>query len=377
MTPLRVYMIGAFDPDYPRHQIIRAGLERVGVEVVSAILPRHQPTLRLMPQVFRRWRDARQCEVILVPAFNQLLAPFVYLLGVLVHRPVVVDYMVGLTDAAIEERDLPASRKAAIYWLVDWFNVQRMTSLTDTAAHRVVLARLLTSPFRAARRPVPPRYAVERGGGVRPTHMHVLPVGVYDNWFYPQPLPTNDPLLVQFFGSYIPFHGVDVILEAAACLRDNPHVRFELIGRGQTYLATRQRAESMRLTNVAFVDPIPPRELPARVAQADICLGVFGARAKTDYVVPNKVFQCMAVGRPVITAESAALHEYFTPGQDVITIPAGNTAALVAAIEKLVQSPDERTRLGTAAAARIRRAYLPQHIGARLKVILTQPDRPV
>jgi len=370
---LRVYMVGAFDPDYPRHQIIHTGLERVGVEVVSAVLSRRQSTLRLVPQVFRRWRDARRCDVILIPAFNQLLAPFVYLLGVIVRRPVVVDYMVGLTDAAIEERDQPASRRAAVYRMVDRFNVQRMTSLTDTKAHRAEFARLLASPPHAVSRPVPPRYGVERGsGGEALPNMRVLPVGVYDDWFNPQPLPTNDPLLVQFFGSYIPFHGLDVILQAAVCLRHNPHMRFELIGRGQTYTATRQRAESMNLTNVTFVDPIPSRELPARVAQADICLGVFGARSKTDYVVPNKVFQCMAVGRPVITGESAALRECFTPGQDVITIPSGNAAALVAAIEKLVQSPDERTRLGAAAADRIRQAYLPQHIGARLKAILTQ-----
>ncbi len=59
-------MVGAYAPDYPRHQIIRAGLERVGVEVVSAILPRHLSTLRLVletrtlsPQLSESWYNRR------------------------------------------------------------------------------------------------------------------------------------------------------------------------------------------------------------------------------------------------------------------------------------------------------------------------------
>ena len=80
MKPLRVCMLGAFAPDYPRHQIICSGLERVGVEVVSVILPRKSNTLRQMPRVAAHWRQIRDCDAVFVPAFNQLLAPSVWLL---------------------------------------------------------------------------------------------------------------------------------------------------------------------------------------------------------------------------------------------------------------------------------------------------------
>jgi glycosyltransferase involved in cell wall biosynthesis len=99
---------------------------------------------------------------------------------------------------------------------------------------------------------------------------------------------------------------------------------------------------------------------------------VFGARAKTDYVVPNKVFEGMAIGRPVITAESRAIRECFTPGKHLITVPAGNPEALADAIRKLLESPQDQAHIGAAGADRIREAFLPQHIGARLKVILEQ-----
>jgi glycosyltransferase involved in cell wall biosynthesis len=352
--PLRVCMTGAFAADYPRHQIIRAGLERVGVEVVSAALPRGVSTTRLIVPLLRQWQTLRRCDVIFITAFNALLAPIIWALGHSLRKPVVLDYMVGLTDGIVEERH-EGGGKAQFYRLVDRFNIQRLTSLTDTQAHRAAYQRLL---------------------GIAPTKMSVLPVGVYDEWFNPKPLPAGESILVQFFGTYIPFHGVDVILEAAHRLRDEAHIRFELIGRGQSYKAAVARAEALNLQNVSFIDPVPPAALPDRVAQAAICLGVFGAREKTAYVVPNKVFQCMAIGRPVVTADSPALHECFSPGHDLVTVAPGNAAALAESIRALAESPERRTELGSAAAQRIHEAYLPQHIGARLKAVLERVISP-
>src|SRR5262245_6374923 len=135
-APLRVSIFGAFDPDYPRQQIIRAGLEQVGVQVKSVILPRHVSALRLVPHLLRRRGEARDCDVLFIPAFNQLVAPMIWLIGHTLRKPVVLDYMVGLTDGIVEERELGSPGKAAIYRQLDRFNVSRMISITDTAAHR-------------------------------------------------------------------------------------------------------------------------------------------------------------------------------------------------------------------------------------------------
>jgi len=348
---IRVCMVGGYSPDYPRQQIIRVGLERVGVEVIELQMNRKARTQLLYRELLHRWPETRQCDVILVAAFNQRIAPLVWLLAKLSGKPVIVDYMVGLTDGTVEERRNVRGTTTFLYRQVDRFNVQRMISLTDTQCHREAYRRLLGSTV---------------------NQMKVLPVGVYDGWFSPQQAPEGDPLLVQFFGSYIPFHGIDVILQAAAFLRDDSRLQFELIGRGQTYPASVALARSLDLHNVRFSEVVPAPLLPSRVAQAAICLGVFGAREKTAYVVPNKVFQCMALGRPVITAESPALLECFTPGQHLVAVTPGNPQSLADAIRRLADSPQERARLGEAAAARIQETYLPQHIGARLKGIIEE-----
>jgi glycosyltransferase involved in cell wall biosynthesis len=59
-------------------------------------------------------------------------------------------------------------------------------------------------------------------------------------------------------------------------------------------------------------------------------------------VIPYKVFDALAVGKPVLTADTPAIREALVPGQDVVTCPSGNGAALAEAIEALGRDPEHR-----------------------------------
>ncbi len=313
-TAMRVCMIGAHDETCPRYNIMKTGLEQAGVEVTPIILPRGQSAMSLLPHIIRQWGVIGQHDLVIIAPFTQLLAPFIWLLSTLRRKPVLLDYMVGLTDGSTAGRGMVSPLKAAMFWLVDQFNARWISTVTDTVAHRHVFQRLLRGKL--------PR-------------MQVVPVGAYDPWFNPRPLPADDQVLVLFYGTYIPFHGVDTILDAIHLLKDEPRLQFELIGRGQTYQAAMQKVEALQLENITFVDMVYPPDLPAYVERATICLGVFGADEKTDYVVPNKVFQCLAMGRPVITAASTALNEYFVPGEHLLTVAPGDAQQLAQAIKRL------------------------------------------
>ncbi len=347
-----VSYIGVLDEQYPRNQVIRAGLAAGGWEVRTAPLPRRLNTLRKLLPLWRAMRrEAAHCDLFVLAEFNQLLAPWAVFYGRLLRRPVAVDYLVGLYDASVQDREstAPNSLRARLFRAIDRWNCAHAPLIfTDTPAHREGL-HLIVGP------------AADR--------LRVVPVGAYDAWWYPRPArpgASPDSLLVQFFGSYIPFHGIDVILRAAHLLRSDRRFRFELIGRGQTYRAMAALAGSLALDNVEWIDSVPAPDLPERVAAADICLGVFGDRAKTDYVVPNKLYQVLAMGKPAITAESAAVRAYFTPGEHLLTIPPGDPAALAAALRTLADDADLRARLGAAGAARIREAYRPEMVTAAL-----------
>jgi glycosyltransferase involved in cell wall biosynthesis len=106
------------------------------------------------------------------------------------------------------------------------------------------------------------------------------------------------------------------------------------------------------------------------VARADICLGVFARRSKTDFVVPHRVMECMAMGKLVVTAESAAIDEYFTPGKDLVTVPPSNPGALARKLRELADDADLRRIIAASGARTVREHYTPEQAVAPLVALL-------
>jgi len=175
---------------------------------------------------------------------------------------------------------------------------------------------------------------------------------------------------VQFYGNFNPFHGTEVILRALSWLNTDERFRFEMIGRGPRHAAAIERAHLLGIQRLDFIEPPSLHDLIPMVARADICLGVFARRAKTDYVVPHRILECLALGKPLITAESAAIREYFTPGEDLITVPPSNPGDLARMIRRLAEEPDLRERLAVTGARTVRQHYTPEQTVAPLLALL-------
>ena len=153
-------------------------------------------------------------------------------------------------------------------------------------------------------------------------------------------ISSSETFRVLFVGTYIPLHGVDVILEAAQYLADDPDIHFFLVGSGQL----RERMESMArkrgLSNVIFQDWIPTEHLGAFIRLFDLSLGIFGITPKTARVIPSKIYDICAAGVPFITSDTPAIREVFRHEGNTYLIPAGNSEALVEAIRYLKSNPD-------------------------------------
>ena len=65
------------------------------------------------------------------------------------------------------------------------------------------------------------------------------------------------------------------------------------------------------MKNIEFIPWLPYEELPAVIHQADILLGVFGSSAKAGRVIPNKVYQSLACGKPLVTRTAPAYPDSF------------------------------------------------------------------
>jgi len=138
---------------------------------------------------------------------------------------------------------------------------------------------------------------------------------------------------VLFVGKLIPLHGVETILEAA---RLAPDRRFRIVGSGQL-----DRLLDDRPANVQHVPWVEYERLPGELHRASCVLGIFGTSAKAGRVIPNKVFQALACGAPVVTADTAAARELLRDGESALLVPPGDPEALAAAIRRVTPAIGE------------------------------------
>ena len=127
-----------------------------------------------------------------------------------------------------------------------------------------------------------------------------------------------------FVGKLIPLHGLETILAAA---RLAPDIRFLVVGSGQL-----DRLLDDRPPNVEHVSWVEYEQLADELHRASCALGIFGTSEKAQRVIPNKVFQALACGTPVVTADTPAARELLRDGESALLVPPGDPAALVDAI---------------------------------------------
>ena len=140
---------------------------------------------------------------------------------------------------------------------------------------------------------------------------------------------------VLFFGNFIPLQGVQYIIKAAKILEKEPDIKFEIIGNGQTHGEMIDLAKNLRTSNIIFIEKLPITGIAEHIRNADICLGIFGNTRKTQMVIPNKVYEAIAMVKPVITADTPAIRELFKDGESIVLCKEANPEDLAAKILEL------------------------------------------
>jgi glycosyltransferase involved in cell wall biosynthesis len=338
LSGLTVGHFGHFDPGYARNRILAKALRRAGASVIG--IRDRRRFLARTPRIARAGRNAAP-DVILVgfPGHSDVATARLVSLGR--GTPVVFDALVSLWETNVLDRQaVPAHGLSAFRY-----------RLTDRVACSLAHAILLDTDahiawFRAT-------------FGVPLVKLHRIWVGADDELMTPCRAPRSDGrFTVFFYGRFIPLHGVEHILQAAEALqvRDR-EVRFVLCGTGQTFPAMHRLAASRRISNVEFLGPRPPPELRRLICDSDLCLGIFGTGAKARAVIPNKVFDALACGRPVVTADTPAAREALSHGQDVYLCRGGDPDALAEAITTLKADPEGRNRIAAAGHDLFRRRF--------------------
>jgi glycosyltransferase involved in cell wall biosynthesis len=202
--------------------------------------------------------------------------------------------------------------------------------------------------------------------GVEPSRLRVCFVGAEDRLFRPAPA-TRSAFHAIFVGKLIPLHGVETIVEAARLL---PEVPFRIVGSGQ--LSDLLRNVPANVTRVPWIEY---ERLPRAIGHAGCALGVFGTSDKAARVIPNKAFQALACGTPLVTADTPAARELLTHGIDALLVPPGDAEALAAAIRHLAEDPGRASRIGSAGRLTYEREASEDVLGARWRALLEEVAR--
>lgn len=152
-----------------------------------------------------------------------------------------------------------------------------------------------------------------------------------------------DGVTILYAGAHGPANGLDFVLDAAADVaRDLPQVRFVLVGDGLAKPALMARAARRRLTNVVFLEAVPKNEVPDLLAATDAGLHVLADLPLFLYgVSPNKLFDYMAAGLPVLTNTAGEVGEIVKGNDAGIVV---EPAQLASGVRQLVAAGPERRR---------------------------------
>jgi GT2 family glycosyltransferase/glycosyltransferase involved in cell wall biosynthesis len=349
---MRLSLFGTYNRGHSSNRIYRAAARAAGFEVVEIHVPLWEKTrdkdaryfspsglLRLAAawivaacRLVWRWHASGGSPVALVGFNGQLDVLLLRLLTLRYGPRVVFAPLVSVTETLVDDRGryAPDGVVARAFRMLDRFCCRAAdVVVADTQAHR--------------------RYLVERLG-VDPGRVVVCHLGADNETFRPLPEREREegtPLEVLYFGQYLPLHGLDVVVDAVGKLSTRDDLRFTFLGTGEERPRVQRLVHATRARAV-FEDWVPYEKLAERIGEADIVLGVFGASEKARIVVPNKVYEAALVGRAVVTADTTAIREVFTDGENIALCRADG-ADLARAIAQLAGDAAKRRAIGRAA----------------------------
>jgi glycosyltransferase involved in cell wall biosynthesis len=327
----RVIMAGTFDPAFARNKKLVRLLELGGHDLEICQVDawggkRYEiPDQRKLavaanavaayPKLVWKFLRVPRADVVLVgyPGWFDMIV--LSLLARVRRMPVVFDVFISLYDTVVSDRKLASSESliGRACLLVDkWSLKLARRVLADTPSHADFFAVL---------------------AGIPRDRIGVVWLGAQDDVFGPHPEITPTERRVVFHGTFIALQGIETIIRAAKLLEPDG-IAVRVIGSGQDQDKVDRLMKELEPTNVELTGLLPLDDIPRQIAEATVCLGIFGESDKAHRVVPNKLYECLAVGRPVVTADTEGARSAFTTAE--VAMVAADPASLAAELRRLV-----------------------------------------
>lgn len=218
--------------------------------------------------------------------------------------------------------------------------------------------------------------------GVIEEKIRVVPNGVDENIFHPSTSGENvrrkyhleDKEVICFAGSlHQQWQGIDDLLKSAKIISSiKPSVRFLIIGN------TEGQEEILKTApdNVVFTGEIPHSEVPTYLAAADILVAPYKLEEVFKdigfYNSPVKLFEYMAMGKPIIASNIGQIGEILEHGKTGLLIEPGNYKELTEYILTLLEDEQLKRKLGKNARSEVEKKYTWEHNARRIMEIYNE-----
>lgn len=187
--------------------------------------------------------------------------------------------------------------------------------------------------------------------GLDPARVTVIPNGLDIARFAPAPARTTRRR-VMAVANLRPEKGLDVLVDAAAVvLREFPEAHFDLIGSGPARAGLERRLGELGIAH-AFTFHGRRDDVAAALVEAD----VFVLPSRTESL-PNAVLEAMAAALPVVASAVGGVPDAITDGRTGLLVPAGDAAALSAALIRVMRDATLAASLGRNARAEVQARY--------------------
>lgn len=213
--------------------------------------------------------------------------------------------------------------------------------------------------------------------GVASERVVVNPNGVDTSKFHPdcggrevrRALGIDDRTVVGFLGTFGPWHGAPTLAEAAALVSPSSNCHFLFIGDGDQRVASETLIERAKgVAGWTFTGRVAHDRVRAYLDACDILSSphVPATDGSEFFGSPTKLFEYMAMARPVIASRLGQIADVIEDGESGLLVEPGSPEELARAIDRLAADEALRKRLGSAARRRVMERYTWRHNAGRV-----------